>query len=280
MDWDKQKPIDESLMGIFRLGDLAQPAMLNYFNSEIGPKMDPPLILIEPLSATRDKLLLDYKISGTPDWTVCIKGTPNIPIGIWDLKTCSPNLFPRYTDLASLRRHKWSYLYDPQVQLYNFADNYEMGAILFVSKNNMFHDWKLIEVPVDFEYVEGVLQKCARVNKAIDTEKPPKKINQPFWCNGCQFEAICLPDLEATGSGVSINQIKEIDDLADRICKLAPYAKEHKECKDSLKGKLVKGQDLVTKTAIIQWKKQIVNMPAKAAYSFEKHYPVVTYAGD
>jgi hypothetical protein len=279
VEWDKKVPPDPSLRGIFKAGTAFQNIVRDWFNSDVGPRMNPKMILIDAMGSVNDKLLGDHNISGVPDFVLCIQGERrNTPVCIVDLKTCSMNAFTTYTTLDAMKRHTWSSLYPAQVQLYNFADNYPVGALLFVSKNNPFHDWRFIEVPVDFGYIENILKKCERVNQAVVDKAVPKKLNQPFWCKGCHFESFCLPELEVTGQGVLINESEEIESIVSRIMDLKPLKKEHDDLLASIKGKLVKGRDVITKSAIIQWRKQTVNMPAKAAYSFEKHYPTFTEA--
>jgi hypothetical protein len=145
---------------------------------------------------------------------------------------------------------------------------------MFYNKTNPYHDWRIIDVPVDFGYVEGVLQKCDRVNKAIEQETPPKKICEPFWCKTCPFESICLPELEVEGVEVKLNESPEFEELVYDLMRLKPYFAEYNDALKQVKSHLVKGQDLITKAAVITWKKSIVNCQAKSAYSYEKHYPV------
>lgn len=274
VDWAKRPPVEPSLQGIFNTGNMLEKEMFVFFNAEVGPRMDPPMCLIKPTKSETDKLLRQHKISGTEDWHLCIDGHTVEPIGILDGKSCSENAYRRYTDIDSLRRSPYAYKYSPQVQLYNFANNFERGGLMFYNKTNPYHDWRIIDVPVDFGYVEGVLQKCDRVNKAIDNGKEPPKICEPFWCTTCPFEPICLPELEVSGSGQVLNTSDELEQMVQRLMELKPLASEYNDTLKSVKSHLVKGQDLVTKGAIITWKKSTVNMPAKEAYSYEKHYPV------
>jgi hypothetical protein len=71
-----------------------------------------------------------------------------------------------------------------------------------------------------------------------------------------------------------LNESNELEGLVKRVIELKPSFKEYNDILKEVKSHLIKGQDLITKSAIITWKKQTVNMPAKEAYSFTKHYPV------
>ena len=274
VEWDKRPPVDPFLQGVFNTGNLLEAEMFRFFNSEVGPKMDPPMCLIKPVPGPTDKLLSKYRISGTPDWTLCLDGHTVEPLGILDGKSVSENAYHRYTDLESLRKSPWASKYDPQVQLYNFANDYECGGLLFYNKLNPYHEWKLIDVPVDFGYVESVLQKCERVNKCIDEKKAPRKINEPFWCKTCPFESFCIPELEVEGLGSKLNNNAELESLIHHLMELKPMYGEYTNLLKEVKSHLVKGQDLISKSAIVTWRKQTVNMPSKDAYSYEKHFPV------
>jgi hypothetical protein len=274
VDWDKRPPVEPYLQGIFNTGNLLEDEMFRFFNNEVGPRMDPKMCLIKPQKSKTDSLLSQYNISGTEDWHLCLDGHTVEPIGILDGKSASENAFRRYTDLESLKRSTYAYKYSPQVQIYNFANNFECGGLLFYNKTNPYHEWRIIDVPVDFEYVESVLQKCGRVNKAIEARTTPQQICEPFWCKACPFEPICLPELDGEGLGSKLNESPEVEQLVHRLMELKPLFGEYNDTLKQVKGHLVKGQDLITKSAVITWKKSTVNMPAKAAYSYEKHYPV------
>jgi hypothetical protein len=279
VDWDKRPPVEPSLQGIFDTGNLLEKEMFKFFNNEVGPRMNPPMCFIKPQTDKTDKLLRQYNISGTEDWHLCYEDHHVDPVGVVDGKSASENAYRGWSDLESLKRSPYAYKYNTQVQLYNFANNFECGGLLFYNKTNPYHDWKLIDVPVDFGYVEEILQKCERVNVAIDNiesgEMPPK-ICEPFWCTTCPFESICLPELEIEGAGAKLNTSDELERMVALLLELKPSYTEYTNVLKDVKSHLVKGQDLVTKSAVITWKKQTVNMPAKEAYSYTKHFPVFT----
>jgi len=203
----------------------------------------------------RDKLLEKYKITGTCDGVLqwCVEGKWS-DLGIVDIKTCSANLFASYNNLESLKRHTWSTMYPAQVMTYAFASDYERGFLLFVSKGNIFYDWKIIEVPVDMEQVEGLLTKCEAVNKSLDAGTEPVRINRPFWCADCKWQSLCLPEFTYNGSGPAMNEDKEVERIVNRLQEIKPHWSEYEELKKTLRKSLCEGQPLILENAMIDWK--------------------------
>jgi CRISPR/Cas system-associated exonuclease Cas4 (RecB family) len=274
-DWDKQKELDLYLLGIFKTGDMIEDAVIPYFNAKVGRLCDPPLTILDIQAKTADPLLKKYRIEGSRDGTLARDERPIKRLGPLDGKSCSDAMYRQYNDIESLKRHPWSFKYYAQIMLYAFAANEERGFLMFVNKQNAFFQWKVIEVPIDYEYVEGILQKCEDVNEHIDAEIPPEKINQPFWCKGCWFEDFCVPELKATGDGPKINESQEIEDLVTKLNLLKEDAAEYKRTYDLFKSKLVKGQTLILKNAMVQWSVYDVNRKAQEASSYTVHKPKI-----
>lgn len=255
-DWEKAKPLDPYALGAMRTGSLLEEKLLTIFNNEIGPRCSPQLSIRQYQTPTRDKLLEEYKISGTFDGVLVETSADgkNKSLGIVDIKTCSPTAFDAYDDLDSLKIHSWSSLYAAQVMLYAFSCNYDKGFLLFVNKSNLYQ-WKCIEVPIDLELVEQILQKCKRVNECLAANgEPPARLNQSFWCKQCKFEHYCLPEYEAVGNGLKVNEDEHLDNLVSRIIDLKPLAKEYEDCLKRFKESVVQGQDMIFEKAMVRWK--------------------------
>lgn len=255
-DWDKVEPVPLSLQAIFRLGKKVEGPLITFFNEEVGPRCNPRLRLIEHQLSIVDATLKKYNISGTPDAVLAeVDGEGNTVrlIGVVDVKSCSQSMLRSYSDIDSLRRHTWSYLYIAQPMLYSFALNLPTSFLFFASKQNIFYDWKIIELPLDYGYIEGILQKCQEVNDHLAAEIEPDKLNQPFWCKGCRFESYCLPEMEPTGEGPILNESEEIQSLVDRVRELEPAFREYKKTHDELKGKLIPDQPLLLRNEMLDW---------------------------
>jgi hypothetical protein len=66
IDWDKAKPPDPRLQGIFETGKRIEKLVLNILN-EIGADASPMWELLKPTSRAKDNLLTRYRIDGIPD---------------------------------------------------------------------------------------------------------------------------------------------------------------------------------------------------------------------
>lgn len=265
-DWDKRASIDASLLGIFRQGNTLEPILVSYFNLEIGPRHEPPLRIVGQQATTRDSLLVKYEIEGSSDgFLQWYDGDNWITHAVADIKSAGQNPYRGYYDLESLKKHTWSQRYIAQLMLYSFAHNLENCVIFFIDKSNIFHNWKTVEFVVDFAYVEDLLQKAERINKAVKNTNPNMvdKICRPDICDDCGFKHICMPDM-AVGTETKISTDPELVDALNQhlLCKCEVSASNLAEKK--LKSMLVKGQNIVVGDKLITWKK--VEPKGKAAY--------------
>lgn len=258
-DWDKASMPSTSMKGIYMTGQALEDILVSIFNKHIGPSCSPQMRIIAQQTPVRDKLMETYRIGGTFDGILQIYDPEKNTwenLGVVDIKTCSPNLFNSYADIKSLYRHTWSSLYATQVMMYSFSNNMPTAYLMFVNKGNIFKDWKIIKVPVDFAHVENVLQKCETINKALSDANapPPSKLNKPAWCSDCRFEAICMPEVEYDGTGPKLNEDDKIESVVERMIAIKPLVKEYETLDKTLKNSLIKGQDLILKKSMIRWK--------------------------
>ena len=280
-DWDKRKEVDLSLQAIFKAGNVLENPVISFFNSEVGPLCEPKMTILDTQSQTCDKLLRDHNIEGSRDGTLAVDVDGRWQrLGPIDGKSCSQSSFRMYQDIESLKRHSWSYKYLAQVQLYAFDRNEPVGYLFFYSKQNPFYDWKIIEVPLDYAYIESILKKCEAVNNCLKVEKAPDKLNQPFWCAGCDFESLCLPELVAEGEGPCMNESEELQLLLDRVLELKPAAKEYEKEYDTLKGLLVKGKPLIMRDCMLDWITYDVPEKTKTTKAFTVWKPKITPFAD
>jgi len=136
----------------------------------------------------------------------------------------SEEVFPNSVVLDALSGGYWRYrMYPAQLQLYIFGEalakrvspERALGFFIFVSKATT--EEKTIWTELDYEYVEGLLQKAERVNTAIARHTPPDRM--PFdlkVCGQCDFQHICLPDVDF-GQGAKVLP----DEQKYQICRRA-----------------------------------------------------------
>jgi len=270
-DWDKATETGDSLQGIFETGSILEP-VIERIISQIGEASTPQWRIVGSQLSTNDNLLKEYQISGTIDGFVQVKIDRQwVTIGVIDIKTSSPNIFPQINDYASLARYPWTRKYRGQLQLYALAHNLEQCFILFVNKTNLY-DMKFVNFPLDMAYCDKLLEKAKKVNDAIETEIPPVGINDPDECRRCKFFSFCCPDI-STGGNLEIIDNGELEAILERIADLEPSAKEYKQLEKTRDALLVKGKDWACGRWLIAWKKipkVFKPRPAKEGFTREE----------
>lgn len=250
--WEKATPVDTGLAGIWATGNKLEP-VIETIIQEVGMASTPRWRIIAKQVETRDTLLDEHNITGTIDgllqaeiedvWTT---------LGVVDIKTMSPHIYPNINCYADLDRYSWTRRYKGQLQLYSLAHNYEHCFILCVCKQNLY-DLKLIDFPVDMEYCDKLLAKAKTVNLAVKAETPPDQINHPDQCEDCQFAALCCPSY-STGGNISIEVHEELEEVLDKLDTFDETRKEINELEKRRDFLLVKGKNIIIGRHIITWK--------------------------
>ena len=264
VDWDKATPHDTSLLGIFGTGNILEP-VIERIVSEVGMADNVQWRIVGSQTPTNDALLKKYNISGTIDGFLQfnVDGVW-ITMGVIDIKTSSPYIYPNINSYADLARYSWTKKYRGQLQLYALAHNVEHYFILFVNKTNLY-DMKMIDFPVDMEYCEGLLQKADTVNKAIDAGVAPDGVNTPSECTGCSFVSHCMPEVLNNKSGMHISTDEELEGMLSRMDTLKPAEKEYGQLKRGIDKKLIKGQNTACGKYLILWEQKEKNFKAVEA---------------
>lgn len=118
-----------------------------------------------------------------------------------------------------------------QMQVYLLVFGYEKG--LFFLKKKTAKQIRVIQVPLDYEYAEGLLKKAEAVNAAIKTASPPPHIQNPVECRKCPFFAkVCNPPMEFGDGIVNIEDAELAAKLTEREVLAAARAKYEKVDKD------------------------------------------------
>lgn len=267
-DWDKAEPNDDRLQGTLETGTILEP-VIERIVSEVGGASTPPFRVVGTQTTTNDKLLKEYQISGTIDGFVQEK-TENgwTTLGVVDIKTMSPNVYPQINSYDDLCKYSWTRRYRGQLMLYALAHNIEDCFILAVNKANLF-DMKFIHFKVDMAYCEELLKKAETVNEAIKTEIPPQGINDPDECPTCKFYSFCNPSLKL-GTELEMVDEPELESVLERIADLTPAADEYDELVKRRDQLLIQGKNIVCGHWLVQWKqieKNFKPQPAKDGYT-------------
>jgi hypothetical protein len=202
--WDKAEPTSDGLQGIFETGNKLEP-VIESIVIDAGLASDPPWRIVGAQTPTNDEFLRTYNIAGTIDGflqveeNVMIGGAETrrfVAKGVVDIKTSSGNIYPRLNNYGDLGQYPWTRAYRGQLMLYAFAHNMDDCYILFVNKQNLY-DMKFVHFPVDYDYVERLIQKAKRTNAAVANNEPPATWESSTCRNWPRF---------STGSGSFLNR--------------------------------------------------------------------------
>ncbi len=261
--WDKATPIDTGLAGVFATGNILEP-VIERIVSEVGAATDPIWRIVGTQTPANDALLKEYQISGTIDGFLQVEERGLFStIGVVDIKTMSPNIYPRINCYANLSRYPWTRRYRGQLMLYALAHNQERCWLLLVNKGNLY-DMKLVGFDVDMGYCDELLAKAKAVNEAIAKGDPPDGVNDPNVCDRCAWLSYCAPDI-STGGDLEIMDNPELEVILDRLGELQPTAKEFKDLETQRDSLLAKGKNIACGRWLVTWKKVIVHYKLKPA---------------
>jgi len=277
-DWDKAKPTELSLQGIYETGNILEP-VISRIISETGEATSPKWRIVGTQTTTNDSLLKEHQISGTIDGFLQIRneGEQWQTIGVVDIKTVNPNIYQTLTDYQSLGRYFWTKKWRGQLMLYSLAHNLGRCFLLLVNKTNLY-DMRLLDFEVDMAYCDELLAKAKAVNKAIKTDTPPPQINNANECQRCSFFAFCSPNLKSTGD-LKMIENNELAVILDRLSELETAADEYADLEKQRDALLSKGQDVICGNWMVMWKKSIKHYKeqlAKAAHDQESWSKTIT----
>jgi CRISPR/Cas system-associated exonuclease Cas4 (RecB family) len=273
--WDKATPKDDNFVGVLETGNELE-SVIGRVISQIGESAEPKFRIIGQQTTTNDDLLKKYQISGSIDGFLQIQDADKWQtLGVVDIKTANPTIYQSLSDFQSLAKYSWTKRYRGQLMLYALAHNLEKCFLLFVNKSNLYQ-MKLIEFDLDYAYAESLIQKADYVNKAIETNEPPDKLNSPDECPKCPFASICNPEY-STGGNLQISDDVELEGILRRLKDLELVAEEIADLEKIRDNILVKGQDLACGPFMILWKKVIKQMKDAEAKSIEYWQKKIVY---
>lgn len=271
-DWDKATPVSPRLQGIFETGKLLEPVIERVI-SEIGHTAKPAWGIVGSQTPTKDNLFKQYQISGSIDGFLQTYDAANDTWetqGVIDIKTASPNIYPRINSLADLDQYGWTRKYRGQLMLYALGHNLSKCFILFVNKANLY-EMKFVEFEIDMAYCESLLSKAETINNAIEAETPPEGINEADECLNCRFFSFCCPPI-SMGDSISIEDQEELENIIDAMQEYETMYKLYEDLKkqrDSILDKF-QGKNIVCGKWMILWKLIKVNYKPRPARTVEQ----------
>ena len=160
----------------------------------------------------------------------------------FETKSMNPYIWDSIHCIEDMLNHKrpWVRHYPSQLQTYLFGHDKEYGIFILKNKSNGLI--KVIDVYLDYDFVELLLQKAERVNEHIDKETTPPKIEDAEYCVECAFRHICLPDIinddiKIITGPATIKLIDEYFELQDLVenSDVPKHQKRIKELKERFK---------------------------------------------
>ena len=280
-DWDKANETSTFLQGIFETGKTLEPK-IEQIVIEVGLASTPRWRMVGRQTPTHDALFKEHQISGTTDEFLQIETGDDMweTVGAIDVKTMSPNIYPRITDYASLSRYPWTKKYRGQAMLYSLGHNLDRCFLLLVNKNNLY-EMKIIEFEVDMGYCDELLAKAKAVNKAIASETPPPQIVDAGECSKCRFLSHCCPDI-STGGNLEMIDNDELEAILDQMAELEEHHDQYKDLAKTLDAMLYKGKDIACGNWLVTWKEIVKNFkaqPAKEGFTRTEYHKTIIRTG-
>jgi len=220
--WEKETPPSLDKLFIFNGGNLIEKMALQYLE-KAG---------FSVLSQQRDFEDKRLGITGHIDGFLLDPATgKKFPL---EIKGISPYEFDKINAIEDFLYSRRYYMraYPAQLQLYLYLSEYEHGLFLLINK--LTYQPKAIWCQLDYDFVENLLKKVERVNKHIEQNTLPERIDDYDICSQCSFAHICLPSLKHK-EGIEIVDNAELEEKIDRLQELRDVVKEYKTIENEIK---------------------------------------------
>lgn len=222
--WQEATLHDVALQFVFDEGNLQERAVIRDLE-------DAGWQIIEQ---QRDYFWQEFQLSAHLDGKVLLESeTPPL-----EVKSMSPFVWAKIHTVADLLESRMTHLrkYPAQLNIYNLLSNQHRGFLILKDKSS--GRLKEIEVPLDYEYAEGLLKKCEAINRHVAEGTVPAPIPwSESTCGRCAFSHICLP--EAKREALDLTDDPELEAKLKRRAELAPLSNEYealdKEVKELVK---------------------------------------------
>lgn len=237
--WAEATLHDVALQFVFDEGNLQERAVLRDLE-------DAGVTVVEQ---QRDYAWAQFQLSAHLDGKV-EDGGSLAPI---EIKSMSPFVWVKINTVQDMLISKMTHLqkYPAQINIYNLLSNSHRGFLIL--KNKSTGQLKEIEVPLDYEYAEGLLRKCEAINTHVKDGTTPDPIPwSENTCGRCQFAHICLP--EAKREALDLTDDPELEIKLKRRAELAPLRGEYEEIDEEVKGLLKERPKVLCGDFLIQGK--------------------------
>lgn len=222
----EKKPVyDVSTQAVFDEGKMHEKAVILEM-IEAG---------IEVVHATLPFELKPFNIRGKRD----LRTPKNGGLLTVEIKSLTPHIFKYINEPDDFFKYWWTVTHPGQLTCYMLAD--EQTESLWVLKDRGTGELKEIPYKLDVDYANELCRKAERINDSIDLDGYvtglPDKLNEVKFCDRCDFNAHCCPDLHYTG-GVGLVEDKELEELLEKWNELRVSKKEYDKIDKDVKSRI------------------------------------------
>lgn len=247
IDWDKKSRHSVNSEMVFNGGRVLEKHVARVYLQKAGYD------IVEedrPIDTEASGMLRKLQISGKLDFVIRKTGTKTeYPVEVKSINQWDFEKINSVEDMT-LSSKIWQRGYPAQLQLYLIGKNAETGLFLLINKAT--YEPKVIWCQLDYQYVENLLQKAARVNKHLEANTYPERI--PYddkICGRCEFAHVCLENYVRAEAQIVTDQ--HIEDKLDEMEMLKVKAKPMNDRIEELKEELKKRFDGVEKAIVGRW---------------------------
>lgn len=220
-NWEDKKLHNETTQCIFDLGNKLEEYVIETLKDS-GFEVITPTVRAWKV----DKPL----ITGREDLRIKLEDGQFYPV---EVKGLAPQEWEKLNSVQDFLNSKKYYVraYPAQLYIYMYQFGKERGY--FALCNKLTGEIKLIEVLLDYEYVEKILQKAERIYKYLEKNELPASCDDISVCEYCDLAHVCTANIKRVETDVDTTG--ELDELIDRKQELAPAYREYSELNDKIK---------------------------------------------
>ena len=202
---------------------------------------------LEVLTARKNFKIDKPHISGRED--IMVQDPETGELYPCEIKGLSPLTWDKIDTVEDMLSHKAYYVrkYPAQLQIYMYAHNKEKG--FFILFNKISGAIKVIDVALDYEYVESLLQKTEAIYKHIADKTLPEPIEDEHVCGDCPLLHICGAKINR---GETVIDTGELEELLKRREELQPLAKEFDGIKEQIKAVIGEADKVFTASYMVE----------------------------
>lgn len=238
--WDKAEPHGVGLQRIFHEGNVQEKIA-------ISTMQDAGFDILEQQKSFEIKENGEVLLSGHIDGKMADPKNRFKGVMPFEFKSMSPMIFEgikTWDDILKSQKF-WIQKYPGQLMSYLYGENREEG--IFIIKNKSTGEIRDFTVKLDYDLMQGLLDKAKRINKHVADGTIPEP-NVSDACSRCEHRFTCLPEKQF--DGVAMLESDELLELLMKRDQLAEAAKEYNQIDKRVKGMVKNVEGMIGDFAI------------------------------